>query len=311
MTAATRSTSLPYDDSPADQAGLDRLVELLDLERIEVDIFRGQQPETDLQRVFGGQVAAQALMAAGRTVDADRPVHSLHGYFLRPGDPSIPIVYEVDRIRDGKSFVTRRVVAIQHGRAIFNLHCSFHRTEEGLAHADPMPEAPDPSETLTRTEVFKARNSKPGERPLTFPLDIRFVDAQAGTGEGTQSPDSRVWMRLTGTMPDDPLLHACAVTFASDATLLGVTLRPHDLWFGDGVQMASLDHAMWFHRPFRADEWFLYVQHSPWAGGARGLAHGGVYTHDGHRAVSVVQEGLIRIPDDTRTRHDNNPEEPS
>ena len=210
----------------------------------------------------------------------------------------MPIVYEVDRIRDGRSFATRRVVAIQHGRAIFNLHSSFHRVEPGLAHEDPMPAAPDPLGQPTRTEVFRAQNRTPGARPPAFPLDIRFVDAQPGTGTSDLAPDSRVWMRLTGSMPDDPLLHACAATFASDATLLGVTLRPHDQWFGGGVQMASLDHAMWFHRPFRTDEWFLYAQHSPWAGGARGLAHGGIYTSDGHRAVSVVQEGLIRVPDD-------------
>ncbi len=280
-----------------DQAPLDRLVELLDLERIEVDIFRGRQPGTSVQRVFGGQVAAQALVAAGRTVPDDRPVHSLHAYFLRPGDPTIPIVYEVDRIRDGRSFTTRRVVAVQHGRAIFNLQASFAVVEDGLRHEAPAPQAPPPDGLLSRDEVV-ARRREAGERePDGFPVEIRFVDEPAGPGATTdRQPSTRVWMRTRGTLPDDPLLHVCAVTFASDATLLGVTLRPHDLWFGSGVQMASLDHAMWFHRPFRADDWFLYAQDSPWAGGARGLAKGAIYTHDGHRAVSVVQEGLIRVP---------------
>lgn len=281
-------------DSP-----LQHLVDLLDLERLEVDIFRGRQPETSLQRVFGGQVAGQALVAAGRTVAADRPVHSLHAYFLRPGDPSIPIVYEVDRIRDGQSFTTRRVVAIQHGKAIFNLQASFQVVEGGLSHTDSMPVVPGPeADLLTMDEVLAQRTDNLGaRRPGTNPIDIRYIDPPAGfTGPGDKGPRSRVWMRADGTLPDDPLLHVCAVAFASDFTLLGVTLRPHDLWFGSDIQMASLDHAMWFHRPFRADEWFLYDQASPWAGGARGLARGSIYTRDGHLAVSVVQEGLIRVP---------------
>jgi acyl-CoA thioesterase-2 len=278
---------------------LQHLVRILDLERIEVDIFRGTQPETNMQRVFGGQVAGQALVAAGRTVDPSRPVHSLHAYFLRPGDPSIPIIYEVDRIRDGKSFTTRRVVAVQHGKAIFNLQASFQLVEGGLQHTRKMPTVPGPdADLLSMDEVIATRSDNLGaQQPGTNPIDIRYIDPPAGfTGPDDKHPRSRVWMRADGRLPDDPLLHVCAVAFASDFTLLGVALRPHDLWFGSDIQMASLDHAMWFHRPFRADEWFLYDQESPWAGSARGLARGEIYTHDGHLAVSVMQEGLIRVP---------------
>ncbi|MCW2543935.1 MAG: hypothetical protein JWM40_1487 [Frankiales bacterium] len=282
------------------QTPLDRLVELLDLETIEVDIFRGRQPTESLQRVFGGQVAGQALVAAGRTVPEDRPVHSLHAYFLRPGDPSVPIIYEVDRIRDGRSFTTRRVVAIQHGKAIFNMSASFQVVEQGLEHATPMPDVPDPESLQTIQQRMAAYADELGgwfSRPR--PIDIRYVTDpprvirdQGGVGE----PRSQVWMRADGRMPDDPLLHVCAVAFASDMTLLDSTLLSHGLAMGkDPVMLASLDHAMWFHRPFRADERFLYDQDSPATSGGRGLARGSIYTQDGKLAVSVVQEGLIRL----------------
>lgn len=277
---------------------LDRLVDLLDLERIEVDIFRGKQPTEALQRVFGGQVAGQALVAAGRTVPADRPVHSLHAYFLRPGDPSVPIVYEVDRIRDGRSFTTRRVVAIQHGKAIFTLHASFQLVERGVEHQKPMPQVPDP-ESLARLEERMAPYA--GELGGWFtrprPIDVRYVGdpPRVAKETGCRTPSSQVWMRADGRLPDDPLLHVCAVTFASDMTLLDSTLLTHGLSWGTGdVAGASLDHAMWFHRQFRADEWWLYDQESPWTGAARGLARGSIYTRSGELAVSVVQEGLIR-----------------
>jgi len=278
---------------------LERLVDLLDLERIEVDIFRGKQPTEALQRVFGGQVAGQALVAAGRTVPSDRPVHSLHAYFLRPGDPSVPIVYEVDRIRDGRSFTTRRVVAIQHGKAIFNLAASFQLVEGGVEHQQPMPDVPEP-ETLQRLE----HRMKPYDDELDGwyarprPIDVRYVGEppRVAKDTGYRRPASQVWMRADGTLPDDPLLHVCAVTFASDMTLLDSTLLNHGLAWGVDVSGASLDHAMWFHRPFRADEWWLYDQRSPWTGAARGLAQGSIYTRDGQLAVSVVQEGLIRSP---------------
>jgi acyl-CoA thioesterase-2 len=283
-----------------DLTPLDRLVDLLDLETIEVDIFRGKQPSESLQRVFGGQVAGQALVAAGRTVDADRPVHSLHAYFLRPGDPSVPIVYEVDRIRDGRSFTTRRVVAIQHGRPIFHLSASFQLVEEGLEHQSTMPAVPEP-ETLATMQERMADHTDilDGWFARPRPIDIRYVTDPPlirRDTPGEKEAKSQVWMRADGTLPDDPLLHVCLVTFASDMTLLDSTLLPHGLAMGkDPVQLASLDHAMWFHKPFRADEWFLYNQDSPRAAGARGLAHGEIYTHDGQLAVSVMQEGLIRV----------------
>ena len=279
---------------------LDRLVDLLDLERIEVDIFRGKQATDAQQRVFGGQVAGQALVAAGRTVPADRPVHSLHAYFLRPGDPAVPIVFEVDRIRDGRSFTTRRVVAVQHGKAIFNLSASFQLQEVGLEHEVTMPEVVPPEGLATLPERMAPYAEELGgwyTRPR--PIDVRYVgDPPRVARDGdVREARSQVWMRADGRLPDDPLLHVCAVTFASDMTLLDSTLMAHGLSWGTGsVIGASLDHAMWFHRPFRADEWWLYDQQSPWTGASRGLAQGAIYTRDGHLAVSVVQEGLLRVP---------------
>jgi acyl-CoA thioesterase-2 len=279
---------------------LDRLVDLLDLETIEVDIFRGRQPNESMQRVFGGQVAGQALVAAGRTVPADRPVHSLHAYFLRPGDPSIPIVFEVDRIRDGRSFTTRRVVAIQHGKPIFHLSASFQVVEQGLEHQNPMPAVPDPESLPTMQERMADYDEElSGWFARPRPIDIRYVTAPPRVLRdvpGEKEARSQVWMRADGKLPDDPLLHVCLVTFASDITLLDSALLRHGLAFmKDPVQLASLDHAMWFHQPFRADEWFLYSQDSPRTVGNRGLAHGEIYTRSGELAVSVVQEGLIRV----------------
>jgi acyl-CoA thioesterase-2 len=273
---------------------LDELIAVLDLEQLEVNLFRGISWKDDRPRVFGGQVAGQALVAAGRTVE-DRPVHSLHAYFLRPGDPSVPIVYEVDRIRDGKSFTTRRVVAIQHGEAIFNLQASFHVAETGLDHQVPMPEAPPP-ESLPRADELEP--PVPGKLWKRQPVDMRYVDGppwdQSPSADQTR-PRQLVWIRADGTLPDDPVLHTCVVAYASDYTLLGASLVPHGVsYFRDDIMMASLDHAMWFHRPFRADEWLLYSQTSPSSSGGRGLAYGGIFRQDGALAVSVVQEGLIR-----------------
>jgi len=278
-------------------AALDDLVKLLDLEPIEVNIFRGLSPDESRQRVFGGQVAGQALVAAARTVADDRQVHSLHGYFLRPGDPAVPILYEVDRIRDGRSFTTRRVVGIQHGRAIFNLQASFHVQESGLDHQLPMPDVPDPEslpDFKSRLERYRDMLGDWYERPR--PIDTRYVEGDPiGRRHRTPQPRQRVWMRADGNLPDDPVLHACVVTYASDMTLLDTTLLPHGVgWADDSVQMASLDHAMWFHRPFRADEWLLYDQITPSTFGSRGLASGSIFTRDGRLVVSVMQEGLIR-----------------
>ncbi len=276
---------------------LDFLVNLLDLEPIEVNIFRGRNPNEDRQRVFGGQVAAQSLMAAGRTVDIGRP-HSLHAYFLRPGDPSVPILYEVDRIRDGRSFTTRRVVAIQHGRAIFHLSASFHVDEEGPSHQFPMPDVPPPEELeslSTRLEPYRQVLQDWFARP--HPIEQRHIgDLPFIHGNGKE-PVQRLWIRADGTLPaDDPLLHACIATYASDMSLFDTMLAPHEVrWDDPDFMGASLDHCMWFHRPFQADEWLLYDMDSPSAYGARGLARGFMFTRDGRLVVSMAQEGLMRI----------------
>ena len=278
-------------------AALDELIALLDLEQLELNLFRGMSWKDDRPRVFGGQVAGQALVAAGRTVEG-RPVHSLHAYFLRPGDPTIPIVYEVDRIRDGKSFTTRRVVAVQHGEAIFNLQASFHVAETGLEHGYPMPDAPDP-ETLPAADDLEPPIS--GRLWAKQPIDIRYVNGPPWDRPVDPTGRQLVWIRADGTLPDDPVLHTCVVAYASDYTLLGSALVPHGRsYFNNDMMMASLDHAMWFHRPFRADEWLLYSQASPAAAGGRGLAMGGIFRRDGALAISVVQEGLIRPVDPSR-----------
>jgi acyl-CoA thioesterase-2 len=278
---------------------LAQLIELLDLEPIEVNIFRGRHMDETRQRVFGGQVAAQSLVAAGRTVEYGR-VHSLHSYFLRPGDPAAPILYEVDRIRDGRSFTTRRVVAIQHGYAIFNLQCSFHIDEgAGLVHQAEMPDVPRPEDLPTvRERIEPYLDQLPNwfveDRPR--PIDQRYIGEppwlRATTGEGRQ----RLWVRADGDLPDDPLLHDAVVAYASDLSLIDSILMPHAIrWDEDITMIASLDHCMWFHRPLRADHWLLFDQDSPNAYGARGLARGLVFDADGRLVVSVVQEGLIRV----------------
>ncbi len=279
------------------QVVVDALVQLLDLEPIEVNIFRGVSPDEERQRVFGGQVAGQALVAAARTVEPGRSVHSLHAYFLRPGDPTVPILYEVDRIRDGRSFSTRRVVAIQHGRAIFNLQSSFQVPEEGLDHQDDMPDAPPPEDLPDFHERMRPYAATFGDwvqRPR--PIDIRHVDWIPPDRSEPLPPHQRVWMRADGVLPDDPVLHVCVLTYASDMTLLDTTLLPHGgSWHDPTLFMASLDHTMWFHRPFRADEWLLYSQDTPSASGGRGLGRGRIFTRDGALVVTVAQEGLIRV----------------
>ena len=286
---------------------LDRLVELLDLEPLEVNLFRGMSPsDSQRARVFGGQVLAQALVAAGRTVDADRRVHSLHSYFLRPGDPKAPIVFDVDRIRDGRSFTTRRVVAIQHGQAIFNLQASFQVDETGPEHADPMPDVPPPEDIPVADPPGDSRDARdardaarlrpwPGDRPI----DLRYVQGPQWE-PGAREPDQDVWLRADGTLPDDPLVHVAVVAYASDFMLLGTATiphrdappnTPHD---GSEYMVASLDHVMWFHRPCRADEWLLYHCHSPSAAAARGFARGEIFRRDGTLCATIAQEGLVR-----------------
>ena len=279
---------------------LDELLALLELETLEVNLFRGLSPDEDRQRVFGGQVAAQALTAAGRTLGDDRGVHSLHSYFVRPGDPQVPIVYEVDRIRDGKSFTTRRVVAIQHGKAIFNLAASFQIYEDGPDHQDPMPDVPAPDSLPTFKERIEPYLDRFGPDFAEWlvrerPIDSRPVEDPRWLDPKPRPPEQDVWIRSNGVLPDDPLLHACVVAYASDLTLLDTAMFPHAISYKeDHYQIASLDHAMWFHRPFRADEWLLYHQKSPSAHGARGIAEGAIFCLDGTLAVTVIQEGLIR-----------------
>lgn len=283
---------------------LKELLDLLDLEQIELDIFRGRSPEERIQRVFGGQVAAQALVAAGRTVPSDRDVHSLHAYFIRPGDPSIPIVFNVERVRDGRSFTTRRVVAIQHGKAIFTMSASFHLFEEGITHQSAvMPEVPAP-ETLPRFQerMLELVGDEPGWQEWLSrerPIDARYASPltwEAYKDPSLRSAENNVWFRCDAALPDDRLLHVVLAAYASDYTLVDTILLAHGLsWGASNVMGASLDHAMWFHRPFRADDWVLYAQESPWSGGARGLARGQMFTASGDLVVSVVQEAMIRM----------------
>jgi len=278
------------------QAAVDGLIDLLDLDELEVNIFRGRSPDESRQRVFGGQVAGQALVAASRTVEPEHHVHSLHAYFLRPGDPQRPILYQVDRTRDGKSFTTRRVLAIQHGRPIFGLSASFHRPEEGFDHQLPMPEGlPHPEDLPDFTTRMAPWAEVLGDwysRPR--PIDTRYCEWHAPDDRSPRGMFENVWFRANGKLPDDPVLHACVVTYASDMTVLDTALQPHG---GSGLGdtfMASLDHAMWFHRPFRADGWLLYAQDTPSASGGRGIGRGLIYTEAGDLVASVVQEGLIR-----------------
>jgi acyl-CoA thioesterase-2 len=279
----------------------EELLELLDLETIDVNLFRGTQPDTMLQRVFGGQVAAQALVAGARTVEPPRSVHSLHSYFLRPGDPAVPIVYDVERIRDGRSFSTRRVVARQHGRPIYYMTLSFQVPEDGLDHQDAMPEVPSPDASPDLGKLLAERSSAGADEWLKewSALELRYVGdsrPRGGTIPADERPaQSRLWIRVRGPLDDRPLTHEAAFTYASDLTLLGSTLVPHGTHVAHpDIQSASLDHTIWFHRPFRADEWLLYDQHSPSASGARGLGIGRVFTEDGRLVASVAQEGLIR-----------------
>ena len=279
---------------------LDALLALLDLEELEVNLFRGRSPQEGSQRVFGGQVLGQALVASGRTVPAERPAHSFHAYFLRPGDPATPILYQVDRTRDGRSFTTRRVTAIQRGRAIFQLEASFHGAERGPEHQAPMPDVPDPESLPTWRERMEPVAARAPAELASWLLRERPIDTRHVTWFDPIEPEKLpprvlVWIRAAGELPDALLLHQCVVAYASDMTLLDAVALPHAIsWTDESWQIASLDHAMWFHRQLRADEWLLYAQEGPVAAGARGFATGRLYTRDGALVVSVVQEGLLR-----------------
>lgn len=280
---------------------LQQLFDHLDLESVDDNLFQTKFGNEGWRQIFGGQVLAQALLSASRTVDAERQPHSLHAYFLRPGDKKAPIQFQVDRLRDGKSFTTRRVTAIQHGAAILNMAASFQVSEPGLSHQIPMPEVPPPQDCLTRAQLAeKYRDTMPEElytraaRP--FAIDLRPVEPENLMASEVRPPLRMVWLKLNDTLPADYPWHQHMLAYASDMTLLETSLRPHGVsMFTSNLQIASLDHSMWFHRPFRMDEWLLYVQDSPAASGARGFSRGSIFKESGELVVSVAQEGLIRL----------------
>lgn len=285
-------------------SAVDQLLKTLDLERIEENIFRGHSPKSGWQRVFGGLVIAQALVAATRTVEESRPPHSLHAYFLLPGDPAAPIIYEVDRIRDGGSFTTRRCNAIQHGRPIFSLSASFHANEPGLSHAFPMPDAVPPENLPDEATFFASLGAQMpaglqamrGWFEKEGAIELRLVDPAHYLGRKRAEPTQYVWMRARGALPDDPAFHRAVLAYLSDMTLLDAAMVVHGrTLFDPDIQVASLDHALWFHRPFRADDWMLYAQDSPNAGGGRGLTRGLIFSRSGELIASVAQEGLLRL----------------
>ena len=275
------------------------LLDLLDLEPLEVNIYRGRNRDLGTGRVYGGQVFAQALVAARRTVDdPSREAHSAHGYFILPGDLAAPIVYFVDRLRDGRSFTTRRVTAIQHGQAIFNLSASFHVKEEGPEHQSPMPDVPDPESLTPELELIRERAAgipEPLRSVLTQdrPIDVRPIEPRA---EDRRLPLRHAWFRADGRLPDDLSTHQAVLAYASDYGLLVTALQPHGIKYrAPGLQLASLDHSLWMHRPFRADEWLLYTTDSPVTSGARGFVRGTIHSRTGELVASVAQEGLIRV----------------
>ena len=286
----------------AKKKALSKLINLLDLEQLENNLFRGQSENIGGPRVFGGQVLGQALTAAARTVDKKRTAHSLHAYFLRPGDMEFPIIYDVDRIRDGGSFTTRRVVAIQKGEPIFNTSISFHKKESGPTHQIDMPDIPSPEECKSEIQIRKQIAEWVPEKMRDFflrerPIEIRSMPGEDMFQEAKKKPPYKyMWMKAVDRLPDDISLHQAILAYASDMGLLSTSLNPHRLSFASGnFQSASLDHAMWFHRPFRADEWMLYSTDSPSASNARGFNRGSVYTREGVLVASAVQEGLIRV----------------
>ena len=277
------------------------LLSLIDLEPLEVNIYRGQNRDIGSGRVFGGQVLAQALVAARRTIEEDRVAHSLHGYFILPGDLHAPIVYFVDRLRDGRSFATRRVTAIQHGRAIFNLSASFQVREDGREHQADMPDVPPPDDLPSEVDLVRARADRipePLRSVLTQdrPIDFRPVEPMDPFSPEPRPPCRHYWFRSVGHVPDQELLHQAILAYASDYGLLATALQPHGLSVrAPGLQVASLDHALWLHSAFRVDRWMLYAIDSPAAAGARGFARGSIYTQDGRLVASVAQEGLMRL----------------
>ncbi|MES5101128.1 acyl-CoA thioesterase II [Agrobacterium sp. BA1120] len=281
-------------------APLEKLISTLDLEKLEENLFRGTSPQVGWQRVFGGQVIAQALMAAQRTVSDDRFVHSLHAYFMRSGDPKVPIIYQVDRIRDGASFATRRIVAIQHGHAIFSMSASFQIDEGGFDHQASIPKVPQPEDLMSEDQMRDAFLAKAPPAIRKYwenkrPIEIRPVSLTHYISREKLDPHQDIWVRAVGDVPADRHYQAAVLAYLSDMTLLDTSLYAHGTTiFDPAVQAASLDHAMWFHRPCKLDDWLLYTQDSPSASGARGLTRGSLFTRDGVLVASMAQEGLIR-----------------
>ena len=278
-----------------------QLKALLDVEEIDRDLYRGARAEGSTGRVFGGQVIGQALVAASKSVDEDRPIHSLHAYFMRPGDTALPIIYRVVRDYDGGSFSTRRVIAMQRGVPILNMAASFQRPEEGLSHQSIMPPVPMPEDLISEEEDFRAHIDEIPEAMRDWVLrprhiELRPVQSRFPAEARSREPVQQTWFRAVGPLGDDPLVHRAVLAFASDMVLLGTSMIPHDLdWMKPGLQSASLDHALWLHEPFNADEWLLYATDSPWSGHARGFNRGSIFTRDGRLVASVAQEGLIRV----------------
>jgi len=282
-------------------AAVEELLSTLDLEQLERNLFRGRSPQNGWQRVFGGQVVGQALVAADRTVEEqDRLAHSLHAYFLRPGDPKVPIIYDVDRIRDGGSFSTRRVIAIQHGQAIFSMGVSFHKPEPGFDHQIAMPDVAPPEDLPSEEELLAHMLSNMPKEVRHYwererPIELRPVDLSRFFCREKLEPKQYLWIKTNGRLPGNFRLHQCALAYASDFSLLDTALIAHDrVLFDPRLMLASLDHALWFHRPFRADEWLLYAQDSPSAQAGRGFCRGSIFARDGRLVASTAQEGLIR-----------------
>jgi acyl-CoA thioesterase-2 len=288
----------------ANEAVVGELLSLLDLEALEVNIYRGRNRDIGSGRVFGGQVFAQALVAAQRTVSPEREAHSVHGYFLRAGDLTTPIIFFVDRPRDGGSFTSRRVTAIQHGEAIFHLSASFHLSEHGLAHQSAMPQVPPPESLATELDLIRQRidlipESMRAVLTQERPIDFRPVNPADPFVAEKRDPVRYVWFRAMSRLPEERIIHQAVLAYASDYGLLPTALHPHGVPYRDRrLQMASLDHSLWLHRPFRADAWLLYAMESPVAAGARGFTRGAIFTQSGELVASVAQEGLMRMRSD-------------
>ncbi len=280
---------------------VEKLLSILDLEPLEHNLFRGRSPQNGWQRVFGGQVIGQALMAASRTVPEDRHIHSLHAYFVQPGDPRVPIIYQVERLRDGGSFTTRQVKAIQHGKVMYTMAASFQREERGLEFQAQMPDVPMPEDLPGEDELERKFKDHPQDDIRRYwgwvrPIEMRPTSLSHYTSNTSLDPVQHVWIRSTQDLTDDPRMHQCVLAYASDMTLLDTSLFPHGKWvFDPDILPASLDHAMWFHRPFRADDWLLYTTDCTSTSGGRGMNRGLVFTRDGTLVASTAQEGLIRV----------------